>query len=426
MRRIEGGKLPRRFTQPTFNMYNGRTDPVEHVSHFSQRMVVHSKSEALMCKVFPFSLGPVAMRWFDGFKEGYISSFKELTRAFGACFSTAASPAVNLESDDDTTIMDTSTNHSPSLRVNSKSKFKKPKRVSGKNKKEKHHTSIVWTEFVKLPINEEGISKATCQCVVLACAIVLDPRYKLDYVDYIFKKIEPIEHIAKMKVDSVESTLYKFFPEYECPKPMTTVSSCVGSSSHTSSAMDDPDDDEDKEHDKEHYNRFPELSLMARDLMSIPITTVASESSFSTGKKILTPYRSHLLPENVETTLCTKSWLYGFEDEDADKIGQLELQFGAQVGSRAQIDASARPPLGTISVILVALGRTGSQPSRVMSVSRPSEDGSSPNPKRNRMEVWSALSFSDEIKVGTLQPHNDALVVTFRIGGYNVKRVLVD
>ena len=35
---------------------------------------------------------------------------------------------------------------------------------------------------------------------------------------------------------------------------------------------------------------------------------------FSTEKKILTPYRSHLLLENVETTLCTKSWLYGFED----------------------------------------------------------------------------------------------------------------
>ena len=64
---------------------------------------------------------------------------------------------------------------------------------------------------------------------------------------------------------------------------------------------------------KEHYNRFPELSLMARDLMSIPITTITSESSFSTRKKILTPYRSRLLLENVEVTLCTKSWLYRFE-----------------------------------------------------------------------------------------------------------------
>ena len=78
-RKIKGGRLTRRFTQPTFTMYNGRTDPVEHVSHFNQRMVVHSKNEALMCKVFPSSLGPVAMRWFDGLRVSSIDSFKELT-----------------------------------------------------------------------------------------------------------------------------------------------------------------------------------------------------------------------------------------------------------------------------------------------------------------------------------------------------------
>ena len=42
-------------------------------------MVVHSKDKALMCKVFPFSLVPVAMRWFNGLRAGSIDSFKELT-----------------------------------------------------------------------------------------------------------------------------------------------------------------------------------------------------------------------------------------------------------------------------------------------------------------------------------------------------------
>ena len=60
-------------------MYNNRTDLVEHVSHFNQRMVVHSKNEILKCKVFPSSLGPVAMRWFDGLGVGSIDFFKELT-----------------------------------------------------------------------------------------------------------------------------------------------------------------------------------------------------------------------------------------------------------------------------------------------------------------------------------------------------------
>ena len=71
-------------------MYNGRTDPVEHVSHFNQRMDVHLKNKALMCKVFPPSLGPVVMRWFDGLEEGSISSFQELTKAFGARFVTCS------------------------------------------------------------------------------------------------------------------------------------------------------------------------------------------------------------------------------------------------------------------------------------------------------------------------------------------------
>ena len=51
-------------------------------------MVVHSKNETLKCKVFPSSLGPVAMRWFNGLKKGSINSFKKLTRAFGSRFVT--------------------------------------------------------------------------------------------------------------------------------------------------------------------------------------------------------------------------------------------------------------------------------------------------------------------------------------------------
>jgi len=36
------------------------------------------------------------------------------------------------------------------------------------------------------------------------------------------------------------------------------------------------------------------------------------------------------------------------------------------------------------------------------------------------------MGFSDEDKVGTVQPHDDALVITLRIGGYDVRRVMVD
>ena len=87
---IEGVSLLRRFHQPTLSLYNGRTDLVEHVSHFSQKMAVHSKGVALMCKIFPFSLTLTAMRWFNGLKANSIDSFKKLTQSFGAKFITCS------------------------------------------------------------------------------------------------------------------------------------------------------------------------------------------------------------------------------------------------------------------------------------------------------------------------------------------------
>ena len=89
-RGIEKAKLPRRFHQPTFTMYNGCTDPVEHVSQFKQKMAVHSQDEALLCRVFPSSLGPMPMRWFDGLRMNSISSFKKLTQSFCSQFITCS------------------------------------------------------------------------------------------------------------------------------------------------------------------------------------------------------------------------------------------------------------------------------------------------------------------------------------------------
>ena len=89
-RGIEKAKLPRQFHQPTFVMYNGRTDPVEHVSQFKQKMAVHSQNKALMCRVFPFSLRLMPMRWFDGLRINSINSFKKLTQSFCSRFITCS------------------------------------------------------------------------------------------------------------------------------------------------------------------------------------------------------------------------------------------------------------------------------------------------------------------------------------------------
>ena len=82
--------------------------------------------------------------------------------------------------------------------------------------------------------------------------------------------------------------------------------------------------------------------------------------------------------------------------------------------------------MGTINVIFVAPGRIGSCPSRVMSAARLSSKDTNQEPKRARVKRLLVMGFLDKDKVGTIQPHDDALVITLRIGCYDVKRVMVD
>ena len=91
---------------------------------------------------------------------------------------------------------------------------------------------------------------------------------------------------------------------------------------------------------------------------------------------------------------------------------------GGQANSGSQRDVPSRLPLGTINVIFNAPGRTRSCPSRVMSVARLSSRDTNQEPKRARVERTLVMGFSDEDKIGTIQPHDDALVITLRIGGY--------
>ena len=79
-------------------MYNGRTDHVEYVSQFKQKMAVHSQDEALRCRVFSSSLGPMLMRWFDGLRTNSISSFKKLTQSFCSRFITCSKVPQPLDS----------------------------------------------------------------------------------------------------------------------------------------------------------------------------------------------------------------------------------------------------------------------------------------------------------------------------------------
>ena len=79
---------------------------------------------------------------------------------------------------------------------------------------------------------------------------------------------------------------------------------------------------------KDNENRFPVLSRMARDLLAVPIPTVASESAFSSGGRILDDFRSSLTPTMVERLICANDWIRGSEyisvEENTEELAKLE------------------------------------------------------------------------------------------------------
>ncbi|CAN0857886.1 Putative AC transposase [Linum grandiflorum] len=55
--------------------------------------------------------------------------------------------------------------------------------------------------------------------------------------------------------------------------------------------------------------KYPTLQQIARDFLAVPITSVASESAFSTGGRLLDPHRSRLHHSTVEAMMCARSWI---------------------------------------------------------------------------------------------------------------------
>ncbi|XP_073134411.1 zinc finger BED domain-containing protein RICESLEEPER 3-like [Henckelia pumila] len=80
---------------------------------------------------------------------------------------------------------------------------------------------------------------------------------------------------------------------------------------------------------KQNYHRFPTLAKIARDVLAIPISTVASESTFSIGGRVLDCFRSSLTLMVVESLICTQDWLRSFPipinvEESLEDVEKLE------------------------------------------------------------------------------------------------------
>jgi hypothetical protein len=67
--------------------------------------------------------------------------------------------------------------------------------------------------------------------------------------------------------------------------------------------------------------RYPEVVAMALDILSVLVSIVTPESTFSVGGRVIDQYRSSLKPDIVEALVCTRDWLYG----DKSNISYLHI-----------------------------------------------------------------------------------------------------
>ncbi|CAL1391826.1 unnamed protein product [Linum trigynum] len=212
---------------------------------------------------------------------------------------------------------------------------------------------------------------------LLFIAVVLDPRYKLEYVvfalDEVFGKDNGGDWTKEELHNKVKGFLDDMFKNYSEMRGVICASSSRSGGSvepndeneecenvedylkrkfkrkriedrageTTISELErylkaNIEDDEDKNFDilawwKKHSSEYPILGLMAKDVLAIPVSTVASESAFSTGGRVLDAFRSSLTPLVVESLICGQNWLRSSTlpidmEEKFEEIEELEQE----------------------------------------------------------------------------------------------------
>ncbi|KAK4276763.1 hypothetical protein QN277_014874 [Acacia crassicarpa] len=219
---------------------------------------------------------------------------------------------------------------------------------------------------------------------LLVVAVILDPRYKLTYVKVAFADIfhEPTQCEAMLR--KITSLLYRLYDHY-----LATIHVGESSSQPTSEQGDnvelelegdnvgdatyqkflaqaDAENNVEKISEVDEYLRaelvgyrdskfdllawwkvnackYKVLSLIARDMLAVPVSTVSSESAFSTGGRVLDAFRSSLSSKMAEALICAQNWLSvkppNFNDFDCDNFDETEaivIEADAAVGDESE------------------------------------------------------------------------------------------
>ncbi|KAK2648440.1 hypothetical protein Ddye_015929 [Dipteronia dyeriana] len=183
---------------------------------------------------------------------------------------------------------------------------------------------------------------------LLIIAVVLDPRYKLAYVKWRFDAFFGVQQ-SQLMLSSLKDVLVDLYecyvklysgvgvksndgvsssgsgvPETFCEKEKFREDSLWGQKQQEEDVSMGKSEVElylleacEKLNDKfdllvwwkNSSIKFPIFSMIVKDVFSMPISTVASESALSTGRRILDPFRSSLTPKIVDGLILTGNWL---------------------------------------------------------------------------------------------------------------------
>ncbi|XP_074270742.1 uncharacterized protein LOC141594636 [Silene latifolia] len=88
--------VPKGCVPPAMTLYDGTTDPLDHINHYKQKMMVTtatgSLKEACMCKGFGSTLSGAALQWFVSLPNRSITCFADLVNAFHQQFASSRRP----------------------------------------------------------------------------------------------------------------------------------------------------------------------------------------------------------------------------------------------------------------------------------------------------------------------------------------------
>lgn len=158
--------------------------------------------------------------------------------------------------------------------------------------------------------------------VFLSCAAVLDPRIKFKFLAYSYSKLYD-EDDALRRINNVRSTMTSLFNEYGSGLPVHENLAAGSSSTSGLGAFSDYDQYVQSTSSREEKSelelylaepvkklndnidildywsksaaRYPQLARLARDILAVPVSSVASESAFSLSKKVTVPHLNRKL-----------------------------------------------------------------------------------------------------------------------------------